>query len=223
MIKVFREGLPATEQEFDALGLTASLASVKRMRALAETDHPSFGDMAELAREVRSRVIDEIPAALFLVVDEAKAGFYTGTNLFGPDVADHFPSAIVDIEEAGKCLALGRATACVFHLMRVMEVGLRVVARTLEDPSIDPSNSPNWGTILTRCHAELSKPKAKRSAQWASDDEFYSGAAALLVGVKNAWRNPIVHVALSYDDEKALDVWNAVRAFMRHLATKLTE
>ena len=32
-----------------------------------------------------------------------------------------------------------------------------------------------------------------------------------------------MHVEINYDDEKAFDVWNAVRAFIRHLAAKLTE
>jgi hypothetical protein len=39
----------------------------------------------------------------------------------GEQVEIKFMSAIQDIEEAGKCLAMGRGTATVFHLMRVVE------------------------------------------------------------------------------------------------------
>jgi hypothetical protein len=44
--------------------------------------------------------------------------------IFGEKVLTEYPKAAYDISEAGKCLALGRGTACAFHLMRVIEVGI---------------------------------------------------------------------------------------------------
>jgi len=212
-----------TERELTALGLTASVATARRMRQLLDNPSSTWGQLRDLVDELRGRVEDEMQEALFLFVEETKATLFNDKNLFGQDVTDHFPSATVDIEEAGKCLALSRATACVFHLMRVMEIGLRVLSATLNDPSLDPQRNPNWGAILGRCRAELAKPLAKRSPEWVADEHFLSEAAATLEAVKNAWRNPTMHVEISYDDDKALDVWNSVRAFMRHLATKLKE
>ena len=57
--------------------------------------------------------------------------YYETRPLFGPDVFNNFSSANDDIDEAGKCLALGRGTACVMHLMRVLEVGLAALASAL--------------------------------------------------------------------------------------------
>ena len=37
----------------------------------------------------------------------------------------NFPAANHEASEAGKCFATARYTACVFHLMRVMEVGVQ--------------------------------------------------------------------------------------------------
>jgi hypothetical protein len=65
-----------------------------------------------------------------------KVQYFDQPHLFGEDVSDQFPSTILDIEEAGKCLAMSRNTSCVFHLMRVMEVGLRTLAATLKDPRL---------------------------------------------------------------------------------------
>jgi hypothetical protein len=45
--------------------------------------------------------------------------------LFGTEVEDKLPNVIEDIAEAGKCLGLRRPTAAVFHLMRIMEVGVQ--------------------------------------------------------------------------------------------------
>jgi hypothetical protein len=129
----------------------------------------------------------------------------------------------MDIEEAGKCLACNRSTAAVFHLMRVMEVALRVLAKTLNDQRLDPKRNPSWDSILKKCREELEKDRRNRAPEWVTDEVFFSSVATTLMGVKDAWRNPTMHVEINYDEERALDVWNHVRAFMRHLATKLSE
>lgn len=77
-------------------------------------------------------------------------------------------------------------TAAVFHLMRVMEVGLRALAAALNDPSMDPRTNPTWERILGRCDAELQKPRNQRSPAWAADDVFFSDAVANLRAVKDA-------------------------------------
>ena len=87
-----------------------------------------------------------------------KVSLYEGRNLFGDQVAVKFPSASFDIEEAGKCLALDRSTATIFHLVRIIETGLRTLGKSLNDPSLDPIRNPTWETILRKCDEELKKP-----------------------------------------------------------------
>jgi hypothetical protein len=86
-----------------------------------------------------------------------------------------------------------------------------------------PKRNPSWDSILHKCREELGKPLAQRSPEWTVDESFFSGATGALMAVKDAWRNPTMHVEIPYDDEKALAVWYCVRTFMRHLATKLHE
>jgi len=69
----------------------------------------------------------------------------------------------------------------------------------------------------------LKKPLSARSPEWRVDEQFFSTATANLRAVKDAWRNPSVHVEIFYDPETVSDIWNAVRAFMRHLVTRLSE
>lgn len=217
------EILPGLEKEYADLGLTASAATARKIANLMKEESPTFKQLRDLTNELSGRLTDETASQLFFSVDEKKAPLISEKNLFGTPVTDAFPSATVDIEEAGKCLALGRSTACVFHLMRVMEAGLRALAKTLNDPNLDPATNPNWGRILSRGNAELNKPPGKRSPEWAKNEQFFADVTARLLAVKDAWRNPTMHVEISYDDEKALDVWNSVGSFMRHLATKLHE
>jgi hypothetical protein len=103
-----------------------------------------------------------------------------------------------------------------------MEVGLRALAASLNDPRLDPKRNPSWDAILKKCDEELEKSIKDRSPEWRQEDAFYSTATANLRSVKDAWRNPTMHVEQNYDPEIAMDIWNAVRGFMRHLAKKLS-
>jgi hypothetical protein len=77
-------------------------------------------------------VIDlELESILCLRIAPEKVKFYQETKGFGENVANRFPSAAFDIEEAGKCYACNRNTACVMHLARAVEVGLKSVMASL--------------------------------------------------------------------------------------------
>lgn len=216
----------ATEIEGDCadLGLTASVASIRKIRALCDRPSPTYGELRKLYyEELHDRLIDEMSASLLLTVAPGRARLYNEPDLFGPEMASRFPSAADDIAEAGRCLALERATACVFHLMRVMECALRALAVSLKDPDLDPKRNPSWDAMLKKCRAQLALSLAERSPEWRGDDQFFSAATERLMAVKDAWRNPTMHVEKKYTEEEAEDAWNATRAFMRQVATKLHE
>ncbi len=126
-----------------------------------------------------------------------------------------FPSTITNIEEAGKCYATDRNTACVFHLMGVLEIGLDVVCKAL---GIAGSTNRSW-------HSKLDKIKKESQAKYPSGEmaDFYSGVATFLSSLKDAWRNPTMHVVKTYSSDEALDIFNVVKGFMNHLAKKLKE
>jgi hypothetical protein len=135
-----------------------------------------------------------------------------------------FPSVTFDIEEASKCLAFRRNTACVFHLMRVMGSGVTALGKTLNEPTLDSSHNLTWDNVLRRCAKESEKEFKDMSPVWQSDKQFFATATAKLYAVKDAWRNPNAHeVGQKYTDEEAEDIYRTIRSFMRQLATKLKE
>ncbi|RZT95299.1 HEPN domain-containing protein [Rivibacter subsaxonicus] len=151
----------------------------------------------------------ETEARAILVLSPDKAALYERDEPhFGPEVAASFPSAAEDIEEAGKCLALGRSTAAVFHLMRAMEIAVRAMATKLGIAKIDLP----WGPLLSDINKEIEAlPKGAARDQW-------SQSSTHLYHVKQAWRNEVMHPKATYTDEQATEVFAAVRSFMRHLA-----
>jgi len=146
--------------------------------------------------------------------------FETPRREFGEDIIARFNAIGSDVEEAGRCYAAGRDTASVFHLMRIMEVGLRTLGKSLNDPRLEPKRNPSWDAILKKCDEELLKAAKDRSPEWRQDDVFFSTATANLRAVKDAWRNPTMHVEQDYNEQSASEIWFVVRTFMRHLATK---
>jgi hypothetical protein len=205
---------PTFPQERDEFFAEATKSSKAQKQCLAPD---------ELVRQVsilKKRIDDELKNRKFLAISPGKAAFYRSYELFGATVFQAFPSATKDIEEAGTCYACGRSTAAVFHLMRVMEVGLRALGASLNNPDLDPRKNPSWERLLKPCDDELRKPIAERCPEWRTDDLFFSNATANLRAVKDAWRNPTLHVEVDYDDERAFEILNAVKAFMRHLASR---
>jgi hypothetical protein len=201
------------------LDLRTSAIATHRLLIAFQTDNVSWAKYDELGQNLRQALMDEMRTIKFYSIELNKQYLIIDKNLFGPEVTIAFPSAIVDIEEAGKCLAFERWTACVFHLMRAMEVGLRAMGNTLKISS----TNPNWENILRKCDEELKLHPSKRSIEWQSDDAFFTESSTMLRSVKVAWRNPTMHIEKTYKKEQSQDIWDTTKIFLRFLATKLKE
>jgi hypothetical protein len=145
-----------------------------------------------------------------------KLALYAPTTLiYGPDVRAKFPSTIYDIDEAAKCLGLGRPTAAVFHVMRVVEIALKAVSRCL---SLPPPANPNWGMWLNPIRDE----NKRRGAKW-SDHQFFQDVYQRLDAIKDAQRNPTLHVATTHTEEEAFLIFKVTENFMKKLAARMDE
>jgi len=172
-------------------------------------------------------VVNEISTRVFLTVPFGKAEYLEKQNLFGDVVFDKFPSAIFDIEEAGKCFAIARYTACVMHLQRVMEIGLKSFGKCLGIMNLITTPQPSWNIVLDKTRKEIRERNDNNiSAKiWASnkEKEFCEDVQPFLEAVKIAWRNPSMHVDIIYSEEIAEDIYIAIRRFMKQLAEHLNE
>lgn len=175
-------------------------------------------DLRELAQELMRRIDDEVGTISFLSLTAEEKKRWSDRIPFGEDVFERFPSAIVDIEEASKCLALERPTAAVFHLMRAMEAALKVTAKAL---GID--YSPSWESYIKEIQSRIDTKYKQKGVRWRRDEPFFREVLGHLQAVKVAWRNPTMHIEKQYTPVQAEEVFNAVRGFMRHQASGLSE
>ena len=153
------------------------------------------------------------------------AYFAPATPLFGDVVARRFQGAAFEIDEAAKCFALNRYTAAVFHLMRIMEIGVTAARQSLGIPDPIKPAQRNWGFILNKFDEEIKQRNKAVPPRWvaAVDSDFFAEAYVSLDAVRNVWRNATMHVEKVYTEEDAEHVFSAVRAFMRKLASRVDE
>lgn len=195
------------------LDLNSSAVFVAGLLQSVETPTATVKEMKSRIPELQNRIHDELESVLFLYVPKHEANYFQKKQPFGELVENKFPETAHDIEEAGKCIALSRSTAAVFHLMRVMEKGLQYFGKKLR---VKLPQEKVWQDILNRINGKVSRmrPRAKKTI-------IYADLAAHLYNVKVAWRNPVMHPKESYTPEEAQDVFSHVNIFMRHLADNL--
>jgi len=134
-----------------------------------------------------------------------------------------FPAVKDDITNAVDLYALGHNLACVFHLMRVAEVGVQRFGKKLgvspTKLSVNKFTDLTWHQILDSLNPKL-KALPQTTAAKKAKYEKYSAIQSYLYGVKDAWRNPTMHPRKTgYSDLETLDIINHVRSFMNELAT----
>jgi hypothetical protein len=144
--------------------------------------------------------------------------------IFGEDVAKKFSTeGAFEIDEAAKCLALGRATAAVFHLMRILEVGIRSICRCLQIPDPTKPAERNWAIILRDIDAGIKARWPKGADRMTGDGALFASLYASLEAVRNPWRNATMHVENKYTYDEAEHIFVAVKGFMRKLASRMDE
>jgi hypothetical protein len=184
------------------------------------TAPPKRAEVKGFVDNFRITFIAELKKRIFAFIPPHKAAAFENEQLFDGAVAKAFPSASKDIKEAGTAYSLGLNNASVFHSMRVLEAGLRALAKEFSLPF----GLEQWQNIIEQIEAKVqglkSLPKGTAKVEL---QEFYSKAAKEFMYFKDAWRNHVMHARGSYDEEEARKVLEQVDDFMRHLATKLAE
>jgi hypothetical protein len=136
-------------------------------------------------------------------------------------VRARFPSAQTDIQAGVDLWALGHSTASVFHFMRVLEYGLRALAKDV-GISFDVQN---WQNVIDQIEAEIRKLGKTLPAgiEKSTRLQFLSEAAKEFSYFKDGWRNHVSHNRSSYDEHQSSSVLEHVKAFMTLLSSRLGE
>lgn len=236
------EFVRATAKELEISGLATAaqrfIDDIGRARAgdpkpeLATFAIPDAVTLFTHLRMLQARVADDFTDQSVLVVPLSKRDLYQPDEpkfgaQFGSDVASKFKSnGKQEVGEASNCLALGCDTACAFHLMRAVETVLEAAAVCLNLPPPRNRQDKTWGAVLTRFQDELdSRDVLTFARQWASsaDRNFFRELYGTLVAIKDAWRDPTMHLERSFNDREARHLFELVKGFMQKSASRFDE
>jgi hypothetical protein len=210
----------------DLLGAEITRREVGRLKtALAGTYKPTYDDVRNAFTDINKRLRDELEKIVFLSLSsDDKKYFEPKAPLFGQQFAAKFQTeGVFELDEAAKCRALGRPTASVFHLMRIMEISIRATARCLHIPDPLKPAERNWGNMLKALREGIDQKWPTTSSRMSDDGALFDEIYASLDAVKNPWRNATMHVEKKYTDDEAEHIFTAVRGFVMKLASRCDE
>jgi hypothetical protein len=216
-----KENLAYIRQNCEDMGLESAIDQLDYINNLFKGTPGTKEEMRTALEGLQRCICQGLSKHIFIQIPRDKARYYEQQALLGESVSRKFKTVREELQEAGSCYATGRYTATVFHLMRVMEVGVQRLGKKL---GVANPREQEWQKILNDLNGilkQMRNPPAKMTAKQKAKIEQYSQAVALLANVKDAWRNRVVHTKASYDDREAERVLKAVEAYMQYLATIL--
>jgi hypothetical protein len=167
----------------------------------------------------------------FAFIEPRPAQLFAAMGETWGDVLSTIPDSKRDVEDAHIALMVELHTATVFHLMRVTEYGLRVLAKKIRvlsalrhKGSIVPIEYADWQKVITALKNKLEAiGKVRLGPKRQAQLEKYSDAADHCVFLKDIWRNTISHARKPYNGTEALAVLERVRDFMLFVAREFCE
>ena len=223
--ETYRAGLDSNVQILiGALELLDAPVSIKKahyvqhLLSLPTHKHapvPFVNVLSQSLDELRARVLDELSDRTLYYLQPTEAELLlNGQESFGNAVLNSFPEASTDMSEAVACLVWGRHTACVFHLMRVMEISLYEAGKKLGVTIVGKDGEyREWGAITRQMDGAIEKlPSKDEKRKW-------SEVRALLDHVRRCWRNATMHPRRTYTHEEALAIFDAVKSYLRYVST----
>jgi hypothetical protein len=225
----------------EALEMLDAVEALNRIQVHVSPDPPNVPPNASVfameARHATEILVAEFAKRKFLFVRPEFAQYMNQDAPFGSAVEKAFPSARFDIKEAGNCLAVEHGTAAVFHLMRAVEWALRALCVDLGFQRVRTKNKKtgkvtyiplgwsDWETLLNQLESRVNDriAKAKRGPKKQLYQEFYQPALQEIKGMKDAWRNHVMHTRREYTAKEADAVFEHVRRLMAKLAERVCE
>jgi hypothetical protein len=218
-LKIIAGELGTLQRHCETLGMNSTLAQIERVKEmLFDRSFTSHGwqYFVTSAMEVGIRLTDELEARKCYILDVERNGFISG-NKFSALAIQRFPDAVPDMDEAARCFAFERPTACIFHLMRVTEYALHEIADLLGITD----HAPTWEPIIRKIDAELKADYKVRKFKGSQD--LLANMSTHLHAVKVAWRNKTMHVETINTIEHAREIYDATTGLMRYLAENLPQ
>jgi len=194
------------------LGTEVTLLMVDELEEEAASALPTYEGVRSIVDQIDATLRRELKTVSLLVVERHDRELYQpSAPAFGPDFASGFGSAEFDVEEAGKCLALGRSTASAYHSLRVLEAAVYALSRCLGLPDPIKGADRTWGKMLNLVRDGLEHRWPAKTGRMTGDAKIFDEIYGALAGMQNPYRNSTMHLASKYTIEEARHIYDLVK------------
>lgn len=214
-VAVLKDDLSKLMKVCDDLGLHISKGLLAPRLEHPPNTQAEFDLLVEATmRELQDRAFLFFPAALEKYFEQAP----------NEAVLAKFPTVSRELFYAGNSLAFGLLTASVFHSMRAAEIGVRLLATELGVELKHPLELSEWGAISAGIRTKIEELEQQpRSTEKERDLAFFTAAAAQLFYFNKAWRVRVAHARETYSFAEAAEVFEHVRSYFAHVASRFRE
>jgi hypothetical protein len=174
--------------------------------------------------ELRGRLVDELGTKLFFILPYNRKQIFDMPLKGWEECVSRFPEIQSDVIEIGKCFALSRYAATVFHSMQTVEHGLIALGKFIEVK--DPKSG--WTAVCNELNRVMKPAYGNMTESQKKHFGFLEQILGTIEAMKNAWRNKIDHTAgrlglitSDFSPDIAEEIMISSRSFMRRLAVEL--
>jgi hypothetical protein len=183
---------------------------------------PFYLQIGTQFRALWNAMESDISDKKFVFISKENEDYFFNESLFPDAVYDAFPDDHDELNDAGHCMAVDLNDAAAFHLLRIVEIGLRGIARNLKIKiPKTPLDYAGWKDVVNRIDKRLEEkiPKARGPKQ-AAALKFQQDLLADFKAFEVA-RNEVMHGRSRYNKPQAIGLFDRVRDFMRRVAVAI--
>lgn len=214
------QGIKAGFLELADLCKSMGLDCLEMVNRISETiqTEPDAKSAEHLIEEVKHALLKAFRGRSCWIMTPEETALFTSTP--STRIGGRFEESAGHLTDATHCLALGKSKASVYHAMCALEAPLGAMARYFSLPF----DTASWGTIIGNIKDKLDRISRNAKASKKKKDvlQFYGEAAKEFAYFNEAWRIHAMHGRGAYDPNNARSIYEHVRHFTDHLATRLS-
>lgn len=212
--------------ELDRMGMDDLAQKGKRLHHQIVSDINTWtaDRLLDSVRDFRRDLDVELNKHRFALLNAPNDKYFEQEKLFGEVVFNKLKPARKEIMDAGNAFACELYTACVFHLTRATEHGLRKIAKRLNVTIADkgkniPLEYGEWNKVIEAVGNKiLETRKTANNSQKQARLNYYADGLERCSAMKDLFRNEVSHTRKRYNYGEALGAFERVRDFMQFLA-----
>jgi len=210
-----RDWIDSIHDQCALFGLNLSVYKAREILYALDTGQctPSF--LQPALKELHQRIEQELASEWFKYVPRNKAQYIEPGRFDVHALAAFGFDTQIEFARAGECFALGLNTATVFHLMRIIDAGLKSAAKALGITY----TSEAWKTVTNKINEEMQKKYHLKTDEWKKSEPFYAELLTDIGAIGKAHRNPTLHdLKVNYSEDEAQYLLIVTEAFITHLS-----